>query len=95
MCSLPPQELRWRRLARRGEHRKAALALQELLFADRRAARWVLLGHAWSRAGRRDQALDALKQGCWLFARQGDHRKAEVVKMLLRQFQGEGAVQAA
>jgi len=88
---LPPQELRWRRLARRGEHRKAALVLQELLFRDRRAARWVLLGHAWSRAGRAEQALDAYKQGCWLFARQGEHRKADVVKRLVRQVQDDCA----
>jgi Flp pilus assembly protein TadD len=78
-----PLVLRARRLRRRGEFRKAAIALRELVFRDPTAGRWVQLGHLLARAGRAEQAIDAFKQGQWLHRRNGHARKADIVATLL------------
>lgn len=59
------------RLCRRGEYRKAALVLRDLVAQRPSAANWSKLGVCLLHAGRHDQALDALKQGIWLHRRTG------------------------
>ncbi len=83
LLGIDPLLLRTRRLRRRGEFRKAANALRELVFRQPTAGRWVMLGHVLARAGRAAQALDAYKQGQWLHRRNGHARKADVVAMLI------------
>jgi uncharacterized protein HemY len=75
--------LRTRRLRRRGEYRKAAIALRQLLFREPSAARWVQLGFLLSQAGRPQQSIDAYKQGKWLHVRAGNARKATVIDALI------------
>ena len=75
--------LRTRRLRRRGEYRKAAIALRQLLFREPSAARWVQLGYLLARAGRFAQSLDAYKQGQYLHEKAGHRRKAEAVTALI------------
>jgi Flp pilus assembly protein TadD len=78
-----PLVLRVRRLRRRAEYRKAAIAQRELVFREPTAGRWVLLGDLLARAGRAEQARDAFKQGQWLHRRNGHARKAEIVADLI------------
>jgi hypothetical protein len=68
------------RLARKGEHRKAALALRELVSLHPSAANWSKLGVRLLQAGRHDQALDALKQGVWLHRQTGFVGRAEALR---------------
>ena len=72
------------RLARKGQYRKAALALRKLAGSSGEPRHWVALGHLWRRARRRDQALDALRQGMFLHKRRGaDQRARTVARMIL------------
>jgi hypothetical protein len=79
-----PLVLRVRRLRRRGEYRKAAIAQRELVCREPSAGRWVQLGELLAHAGRIEQAIDAYKQGQWLHRRNGHTRKAEIVETLMR-----------
>jgi hypothetical protein len=78
-----PLVLRVRRLRRREEYRKAAIALRELVFREPSAGRWVTMGWLLARAGLADRALDAFKQGQWLHRRNGHARKADVVAAMI------------
>ena len=55
------------------------------------AATWVRLGAMLLRAGRRDAAIDALKQGLWLHRIRRDQRRADVVSRLIAHAAGERA----
>ena len=68
------------RLARKGEHRKAALVLRELVSLHPTAANWTKLGVRLLQAGRHDQALDALKQGVWLHRQTGFPGRAQALR---------------
>jgi hypothetical protein len=47
------------------------------------------------RCRRVDAAIDALKQGCWLHRRAGQHRRAAVVSSLIEQLQAGDFPRAA
>jgi Flp pilus assembly protein TadD len=83
---------RARRCGRKGEDRKAMVALREACFSAGNDARlWVLYGvHCW-RALKRDEALRALRQGLWFRERNRDERRARVVRALIEQIES-GAV---
>ena len=81
--AVDPLVLRIRRLRRRAEFRKAAIAQRELVFKEPTAGRWVMLGDLLARAGRAEQALDAFKQGQWMHRRNGHARKAAIVGDLI------------
>jgi hypothetical protein len=74
---------RARRLAADGDLRKAALALRERCAIVGDAASWVLAGAMWARAGRRDDAVAALREGMWLHQRAGSTPRARVVAELI------------
>lgn len=78
-----PLRRRCRSLIRKGRYRLAANALRELANRDQEPAIWVRLGAALTQCGRSAGAMDAFKQGWWLFRRRGDDRKAEVVTRLI------------
>ncbi|MCR9160796.1 MAG: hypothetical protein ACE37F_03825 [Nannocystaceae bacterium] len=78
-------------LVRRGEHRKAAQALQQLASRDGSGAAWVRLGVELVRARKLGAGIDALKQGRFLHRRAGYRRRADVVAGLIEQVrQGQG-----
>jgi uncharacterized protein HemY len=83
LVGVDPLVLRARRLRRRGEYRKAAIAMRELVFREPSAGRWVQLGHLLALAGRAEQAIDAYKQGQWLHRRGGHPRKAAIVASII------------
>jgi Flp pilus assembly protein TadD len=68
------------RLARKGDFRRAAVVLRELVAAKPSAANWSKLGIVLLQAGRHDQALDALKQGIWLHRRTGYTGRADALR---------------
>lgn len=77
----------WRRAARcarRGEFRKAAVAMREAVAIDPTPASYTRLGCMLEKAGRRNEAVDALKQALFLF-RQADltGRARTVARMIL------------
>ena len=72
------------RLARKGELRKAALVLRDLVARHESAAAWVLLGSMLRRARRDDEALAALRQGLWLHSRSGADRRVRTVARLIQ-----------
>ena len=71
------------KLARRGDYRKAALSLRQLVALDGRARSWVAFGAMLSRANRDREALEAYKQGLWLLRREGQRRRAQTVARLI------------
>ena len=72
------------KLARKGEFRKAALALRELTTFRNDGATWVLLGSMLRRARREDEALHALREGLWLHRQAGnDLRVRSVARLIL------------
>ena len=71
------------RLSRRGEYRKAALALRERAMITGDAASWVALGDMLRRARRVPEALKALKQGLYLHRRQGAEGRARTVARMI------------
>src|SRR5688572_1575095 len=78
-----------RRHSRRGEPRRAMLALRECCFAARESARlWALYGVSCWRARRYEDALSALRQALWLRERDHDERRAGVLKILLERLEG-------
>jgi hypothetical protein len=86
-----PLRRRCIRLAKTGQYRKAAIALAELAHREQDAATWVRLGAMLLRAGRRDQGVDALKQGLWLHRMHRNHRRAAVVADLIARASGARA----
>lgn len=74
---------RARRHARRGNYRKAALALRERAALTGEAAAFVALGDMYRRARRVDAALAALKQGMYLHRRNGARRRARTVARMI------------
>jgi hypothetical protein len=75
---------RARRCARKGDDRKALVALREAcLSAGTDARLWVLYGAACWRARKADEALRAMRQALWFRERNRDERRARVVKALI------------
>ncbi|MBE7480766.1 MAG: hypothetical protein HS104_12390 [Polyangiaceae bacterium] len=75
---------RARRHRRRGEHRRAMLVMREACYRVLDDARlWTLYAVACVRAGRRDEAVSALKQAVWLRERDRHVDKARVTLALL------------
>ena len=74
---------RARRCARKGEYRKAALALREHAALTGAAASFVALGDMLRRARRTAAAIDALKQGAYLHRRRGARRRAQTVERMI------------
>lgn len=74
---------RARRLSRKGDYRKAAVALRRLAGMDGEARSWVALGAMLRRARRPELALDALKQGMWLHSKNGAEGRARSVARLI------------
>lgn len=83
---------RARRARRRGEHRRAMIALREAACVQGDDARlWTLYAAQCLRAGRRDEAVQALQQATWLRQRARDVERARVTRLLLEQVRhGEG-----
>lgn len=71
------------KLARKGEFRKAALALRERAALVSDAPAWVLVGHMMSRARRTDDAVAAYRQGMWLHQQAGARGRARTVARLI------------
>lgn len=71
------------RHTRRGEHRKALVALREMAALGGEARHWVLLGSALRRARKPREAVEALKQGLFLHQRQGHRGRAATVARLI------------
>ncbi len=71
------------KFARRGDYRKAALSLRQLVSLDGRARSWVAFGAMLRRAKRYEEALEAYKQGLWLLRREGQDRRAFTVAKLI------------
>ena len=71
------------KLARKGEYRKAAIALREraALVAD--AASWGMVGGMRARARRPEDAVAAYRQGMWLHQQNGAPRRARTVAKLI------------
>jgi Flp pilus assembly protein TadD len=75
---------RARRLRRRGEPRKAIVALREACLRDDRAAwAWTLYGAWLGELGRTSDAEAALGHALWLRKRAGDEPRARVTERLL------------
>ena len=78
---------RARRHRRRGEHRKAMLALREACYSASRDARlWTLYAMSCVRAGRADDCAQALRQALWLRERENDDARARVTRSLIDRF---------
>jgi predicted TPR repeat methyltransferase len=76
---------RVRKLARRGDYRKAARMMRDVIALESEASAWVRLGHLLSHSRREQQAVDALKQGLYLHRRAGAELRARTVaQMILR-----------
>lgn len=71
------------KLARKGDFRKAALALRELTAHRNDGATWVMLGSMLRRARREDEALQALREGLWLHRQAGHDLRARSVARLI------------
>lgn len=75
---------RARRHRRRGEHRKAMLALREACYASDACPRlWTLYAMSCLRAGRSADGAQALRQALWLRQRDRDDARARVTRLLL------------
>jgi Flp pilus assembly protein TadD len=69
----------------RGEHRRAMLVLREACHRDADSARlWTLYAVACVRNGRRDEAVNALKQAVYLRERARDVARVRVTRALLQ-----------
>lgn len=71
------------KLAGKGQHRKAALALRQLAALTGAAADYVQLGAMLSRARRTDEAVLAFKQGLFLHRQAGAQKRATSVARLI------------
>jgi Flp pilus assembly protein TadD len=81
----PVRTLRHRatRLVRKGEVRKAVLALREAAALDPSGANLVRLSHALLLAERRDEALHALRQALYCFRHDAQRGRARTVASLI------------
>ena len=85
-------------VARKGDDRKALVALREAcLSAGTDARLWVLYGVACWRARKADEALRAMRQALFFRERNRDERRARVVKALIAQIESgvSGELRAA
>lgn len=84
---------RARRLRRRGESRRALVALREACLLDETsAARWMLYARELAEAGKLDDAERAMKQSLYRREQAGDERRAAVVRGLIeRLHEGRGS----
>ncbi len=71
------------RLSRRGDSRKALVALRQMVALGGQARHWVQLGDALRRARKHPEALHALKQGLFLHEREGNPARAATVARLI------------
>ncbi len=71
------------RHVRKGELRKAVVALRQLAALGGEARHWVALGHVLSRANKHSEAIEAWKQGLWLHKQSGAERRAATVARLI------------
>lgn len=71
------------RFARRGEYRRAAVALRERAALTNDAPSYVALGDMLRRARRVPEALRALKQGMYLHRQGGAGRRARTVARMI------------
>jgi len=69
--------------ARKGNFRKAVVALRQLTALDGRPAHWVALGDALRRAQKDREAIRALHQGLYLHHRAGSEARARSVAQLI------------
>lgn len=74
---------RARRHARKGDYRKAALALRERVALTGDARSWVALGDMLRRARRVPEALHALRQGMYLHRQAGACGRARTVARMI------------
>ena len=74
---------RARRHARKGEYRKAALALRERVALTGDARSWVALGDMLRRARRIPEAIHALRQGMYLHRQAGAPDRARTVARMI------------
>lgn len=74
---------RARRLARKGDYRKAALALRERAAMLGDAASWAALGDMLRRARREREALAALKQAMFLHRQNGAPGRVRTVARMI------------
>jgi len=71
------------RFTRKGEPRKAALALREAAALDPSGPSFVRLGHVLQRLGKRDDALHALRQALYCFRYDDMRGRARTVARLI------------
>jgi len=74
---------RARRLARRGEHRKAALALREASALAPSAVAYCRLGAALERAGRPHEAVMAFKEALYILRLEHDRPRERTVATII------------
>ena len=74
------------RFRRKGELRRALVALREACGLDERhPARWLWLSCVLGLLGKRDEAAQAMKQALYLRQKNGEKGKADVIRGLLLQ----------
>ncbi|MDH5493452.1 MAG: hypothetical protein OEY14_15975 [Myxococcales bacterium] len=71
------------RHARKGEYRKAAVAMRRVVALEQEARAWVALGKLLDDASKPKEALDALRQGLYLHRREGAHGRAQTVARMI------------
>jgi Flp pilus assembly protein TadD len=75
---------RAQKLRRKGELRRAVVALREACAIDEEnAVRWMLLGDVLFRTGKKDDAARAMKQALYLRERQGDRARANAIRRIM------------
>ena len=74
---------RARRQMSKGNARKAALALREIVRLTGEASAWVRLGDALTRARRHGDAAQALWQGLWIYKQRGEAGRVRSVARLI------------
>ncbi|MFO0662254.1 MAG: hypothetical protein U0165_20850 [Polyangiaceae bacterium] len=73
-----------RKLRRKGETRKAVVALREAcLVSENQPSVWCLYGALLAEIGKREEAENAFRQALWLRKREGDIARARVTQTLL------------
>lgn len=75
--------VRARRFLRKGEQRKATLALREAVALDPCSVRFTQLGALLGKVGRPREAIEAFKQALFLFRSHGARGKARTVAHLI------------